>query len=65
MIDVSPAAIRERQQQDVRKCLKNWGGRTVEEIGEATILPRFSVLKRLTERPDWFEELSPGIWRAL
>lgn len=63
LIDVSPAAIRQRQQADVRKSLRTLGTATIDAISEDTYLPKFSVKCRLQERPDWFEEVTPGQWR--
>lgn len=62
LLDVSPAAIRERQQRDVRQALKRRSPQTVAEISEAIWMPVFSVTCRLKERPDWFQETEPGVW---
>lgn len=60
---MSPAAIRERQQQAVRRTLKRRSPQTVAEISETIWMPLWSVKQRLTERPDWFEEVEPGTWK--
>lgn len=43
--------------------MKRRSPQTVAEISETIWMPLWSVKQRLTERPDWFEEVEPGTWK--